>query len=79
MAAVPAVLARLDLFEIDDVVRTTAAAYRDPNVRSLDAIHLATAGVAASVAPLTALVSYDHRLTAAATALGVPTAAPGVS
>ncbi len=30
LAAIPAVLARLDLFEIDDVVRTTAAAYQDP-------------------------------------------------
>jgi len=79
LASAPAVLARLDLFEIDNVVRTTAAAYRDPGLRSLDAIHLATASVAASVADLAALVSYDHRLTEAARGLGLPTAAPGIN
>jgi len=79
LASVPVVLARLDLFEIDDVVRTTAAAYQDPHLRSLDAIHLATASVAASVAPLAALVTYDSRLAEAAASLGMPTAAPGVS
>lgn len=76
LASVPAVLARLDLFEIDDVVRTTAAAYQDPDLRSLDAIHLATASVAASVAPLEALVTYDNRLAEAAKALGLRTASP---
>lgn len=79
LASVPAVLARLDLFDIDDVVRTTAAAYQDPQLRSLDAIHLATASVAASVAPLAALVTYDSRLAEAAASLGIPIAAPGVS
>ena len=79
LASVPAVLARLDLFEIDDVVSTTAAAYQDPQLRSLDAIHLATASVAASVATLAALVTYDSRLAEAAASLGMPIAAPGVS
>jgi predicted nucleic acid-binding protein len=79
LAAIPPVLARLDLFEIDDVVRTTAAAYQDPYLRSVDAIHLATASVAASIATLAALVTYDSRLAEAAAALGIPTAAPGVS
>ena len=79
LASVPAVLARLDLFEIDEVVRTTAAAYQDPQLRSLDAIHLATASVAASVATLAALVTYDSRLAEAAASLGMPIAAPGVS
>jgi predicted nucleic acid-binding protein len=79
LASVPVVLARLDLFEIDDVVRTTAASYQDPHLRSLDAIHLATASVAACVAPLAALVTYDSRLAEAAASLGMPTAAPGVS
>ena len=79
LAAIPAVLARLDLFEMDDGVRTTAAAYQDPYLRSIDAIHLATASVAASIATLAALVTYDSRLAEAAAALGMPTAAPGVS
>jgi predicted nucleic acid-binding protein len=48
-------------------------------LRSLDAIHLATASVAASIATLAALVTYDSRLAEAAAALGIPTAAPGVS
>ncbi|MCX2929327.1 type II toxin-antitoxin system VapC family toxin [Mycobacterium sp. CVI_P3] len=79
LAAVPAVLARLDRFEIDSVVRATAAAFQDPALRSLDAIHLATADVAASVATLTAFVTYDSRLSGAAHALSMPTAAPGTN
>ena len=78
LAAVPAVLARLDRFEVDDVIRTTAAAFQDPGLRTLDAIHLATATVAASVGKLEAIVSYDSRLSDAARALGLPTAAPGL-
>lgn len=77
LAAVPAVLARLDRFEFDAVVRSTAAAYVDPALRSLDAIHLATAQIAAATAPLTAMVTYDGRLGAAAHALGITVAAPG--
>jgi uncharacterized protein len=79
LAAVPAVLARLDRFEIDAVVRTTAAAYQDPALRSLDSIHLATASVAASVATLTAFVTYDSRLAEATRTLGMPTVAPGMN
>jgi predicted nucleic acid-binding protein len=77
LSAVPGVLARLDRFEIDRVIRSTAAAYPDPALRSLDAIHLATAQTAASIAPLTALVTYDSRLGAAAKTLGMTTVAPG--
>lgn len=76
LSAVPSVLARLDRFDIDPVIRATAAAYPEPT-RSLDAIHLATAQVAASTAPLTALVTYDGRLSEAGDALGITTAAPG--
>jgi predicted nucleic acid-binding protein len=77
LSAVPSVLARLDRFDIDPVIRSTAAAYPDPALRSLDAIHLATAQVAASTAPLTALVTYDGRLGDAADALGMTIVAPG--
>lgn len=73
----PSVLARLDRFEIDPVIRATAAAYPDPALPSLDAIHLATAQVAASATPLTALVTYDSRLGDAADALGMTIVAPG--
>lgn len=77
IAAVPALLGRLDRFEIDRVVRDTAAAYQDSSLRSLDAIHLATASVAATVAALTAVVTYDNRLAASAAELGLATASPG--
>lgn len=77
LPAVPAVLARLDRFEIDEVIRSTAAAYPNPALRSLDAIHLATAQIAASAGPLTALVTYDNRLTEAAEALSITVVAPG--
>ncbi|WP_067861562.1 type II toxin-antitoxin system VapC family toxin [Nocardia shimofusensis] len=71
---VPAVLSRLDLVEIDGIVRANAAAVSPATVRSLDAIHLATALELA--ADLTALVAYDKRLGDAATAAGLPWAAP---
>lgn len=77
LPAVPSVLARLDRFEIDAVIRSTAAAYPNPALRSLDAIHLATAQTAGSVAPLTALVTYDNRLKEAAEALSLAVVAPG--
>lgn len=79
LSAVPAVLARLDRFEIDSVIRATAAAYRDPALRSLDAIHLATAHVAGAAAPLTAFVVYDNRLRESADELGLTTVAPGTA
>lgn len=43
-------------------------------LRSLDAIHLATARAIGT--DLQAVLTYDARMTAAATAIGIPTAAP---
>jgi predicted nucleic acid-binding protein len=76
LAAVPAVLARIAVYEIDDLVRTTAAAYPDELIRSLGAIHLATADAVLG-GDLTAFVTYDRRLLASADAPGLPTARPG--
>jgi hypothetical protein len=73
---VPAILARVARYEIDDVVRAAAGAYPDAELRSLDAIHLATAAVIFG-ARLTAFVSYDRRLLSAAAALDLPTQWPG--
>ena len=73
---VPAIVARVARYEVDEVVRAAAAAYSDTALRSLDAIHLAT-GDAVFGTQLTAFVCYDERLRAAATAVGLPTAAPG--
>ena len=55
---------RLFRLEIDATIRATAAAFAEPNLRSLDAIHLATAQVLANEAgaTLTAFVTYDQRL-----------------
>ncbi len=76
LAAIPSVLARIAICEIDESVRSAAAAYNDPLLRSLDAIHLATAQVVLG-GDLKAFVTYDKRLLATADALGVPTARPG--
>lgn len=76
LADVPAIVARVARYEVDEVVRAAAAAYPDPALQSLDAIHLAT-GDAVFGSQLTAFVCYDERLLAAATAVGLPTAAPG--
>lgn len=51
------------------------AALLPPGVRSLDAVHIASAQVVGS--SLTALVSYDRRMLDVARSVGLPTAAPG--
>lgn len=76
VAAVPALLERIGRYEIDELVRRTAAAYSSPDLRSLDAVHLATAH-AVFASTLTSFVSYDKRLLAAAEDLGLPVASPG--
>ena len=78
LPVVPGLLARLYLLEIDATVRATAAAFRDPQLRSLDAIHLATAHLAGSSAdPVEAFVAYDKRLLDAGAASGLLVASPG--
>ena len=78
LAAVPTVLAKLSRVPMDDTVLATAAAYADPMLRTLDAIHLASAQtLVLEGLPLTALVTYDRRLLAAASEVGLATAAPG--
>ncbi|MEQ7124678.1 type II toxin-antitoxin system VapC family toxin [Actinopolymorpha sp. B11F2] len=76
LSAAPAVLSRIALYDLDDLVRATAAAYQDPALRSLDTIHLATAS-AVFGDELTAFVTYDKWLLAAAKSIGLPIAHPG--
>ncbi|SDM78708.1 type II toxin-antitoxin system VapC family toxin [Allokutzneria albata] len=73
-AGVPPVLASLYLVEMDATIRQTAAAYPDPFLRSLDAVHLATADLLSRRpgAELTAFVTYDRRLAEAARGVGLP-------
>jgi len=80
LAAMPNVLAQLNLVEIDRSVRATAAAYVDPLLRALDAIHLATADtLIASGKRISAFVTYDKRLATAADAAGLSVVAPGTA
>lgn len=62
------VLKRLDLVRVNDRVLNAAAVLRPPELRSLDAIHLATAQQLGH--DLTALVTYDDRMITAAKQLG---------
>jgi predicted nucleic acid-binding protein len=61
---------------IDDDVVEGAMNEPDRSIRSLDAIHLATARVLTP--ELDALVTYDDRLIRAATAAGMVTVSPGI-
>jgi len=68
------VLQRLDLVRVNDRVLNAAAVLRPPELRSLDAIHLATAQQLGH--ELTALVTYDDRMVIAAKQLGYRIARP---
>jgi uncharacterized protein len=77
LASVAPTLAQLNRVEINAAVRATAGAYPDPTMRSVDAIHLATAQLLiASGKTITAFVTYDKRLAAAAAQAGLPVASP---
>jgi uncharacterized protein len=69
-------LASFFKWEIDGIVRARAAAYAQPHLRTLDAIHLATAEEMRG--ELTAFLTYDKRLAAAAEAIGLPVECPGL-
>lgn len=75
-AALPAallLLGGLDIFPLDEQVVARAQQLDDPGLRSLDAIHLATA---LEIGEITAFVTYDKRLARAAAAHGLPVLAP---
>jgi predicted nucleic acid-binding protein len=68
------VLARVDLVRVNDRVLNAAGSILPAELRSLDAIHLATAQQLG--ADLARIVTYDDRMTAAAEALGLNVVAP---
>ncbi len=74
MAAAQAVLDSLVIVGLDSRIATRAAGLAPASIRSLDAIHLATALELG--ADLTAFVCYDDRLSAAAAALGLQVKSP---
>lgn len=75
------VLRGIGVVTVSPSVIARAAGYDDPNLRSLDAIHLATAQHVAMATreTLEAFVAYDERLLAAARRIGLPVAAPGAT
>jgi predicted nucleic acid-binding protein len=68
------VLARLELIRINDRILATAGAMLPTDVRSLDAIHLATATMLGP--QLRRIITYDARMATAASALGLVVVAP---
>jgi predicted nucleic acid-binding protein len=69
------VLSRIDLVRINDRVLRAAAVLMPAELRSLDAIHLATAQLLGS--ELHRIVTYDNRMVSAAEALGWRVEQPG--
>jgi uncharacterized protein len=69
------VVDNVDLVPLDRPVQDLACDVGDPSLRSLDALHLASALLLGQ--DLVAFVAYDHRLASAANAAGLPTATPG--
>ena len=67
-------LRRVDLIAIDDRILDSAGTLEPGVLRTLDAIHLATAIAVGD--DLEAIVSYDERMVEAARLLGLATATP---
>ena len=68
------VLSRIALVDLDGPVQRVAAALEPPELRTLDAIHVATA--ISLGGDLGALCAYDARLAAAAATSGIAVVAP---
>lgn len=75
LAEARAVVGDLDLVPLDRAVQDVACDLGDPRLRTLDALHLASALLLGE--GLTALVAYDRRLADAAQAGGLAVTAPG--
>jgi hypothetical protein len=69
----PAVLAVIAHVPVTDAILDRAAHLTDPALRTLDAIHLASAE---AIPDITAMLAYDKRLTEAARAIGLAVASP---
>lgn len=68
------VLSRIELIRVNDRVLGVASTLLPPEMRSLDAIHLATASLLGD--QLGRVVTYDERMADAARALGFGVVAP---
>lgn len=74
LPAADALLGGLALLRVDDGLLDTAGTLGPGVVRSLDAVHLASA---LRLAPLSAILTYDVPMADAARSLGLPVSAPG--
>ncbi len=74
IAAARAALAAFTLRAVDDEILDAAGDIGPSSIRSLDAIHLATALRLATA--LDAIVTYDRRMIEGAVLLGLPVASP---
>jgi uncharacterized protein len=74
LATADKLLAAVITISVRDELLDAAGRLAEPGLRSLDAIHLATAQSLG--AALTGFVTYDRRLLTAADRAGLPTAAP---
>ncbi len=70
---VESVLGSVAVVEVDAAIATEASALRPAALRTLDAIHLATA---LHIGEVEAFVTYDDRLAGAARGLGLPVVRP---
>ncbi len=74
LTAAMQLIAAIDLLELTPSALTFAAALSPPEVRTLDALHIASA---MECADLDAVVTYDHRMAAASAGYGLPVVSPG--
>jgi hypothetical protein len=66
-------LRSVEIIEFDEAIAERAAALGSPALRTLDAIHVATA---LEIGPIDAFVTYDDRLADAARLVGLPVVRP---
>lgn len=71
--AMAALLRQLVWLDVTPAARAVAAVLQPAEIRTLDALHVASAS---ELAPLTALVTYDERTARAAVAYGLRVASP---
>jgi predicted nucleic acid-binding protein len=75
LAEARAVVGDIDLIPLDRAVQDLASDIGHPLLRTLDALHLASAILLSD--ELTAFIAYDQRLTSAAQAAGLAVTTPG--
>ncbi|MEO7229701.1 MAG: type II toxin-antitoxin system VapC family toxin [Candidatus Limnocylindrales bacterium] len=68
-----AVLDRVEVFELDEEIGRRAGGMTPSSIRTLDAIHIATA---LAIPAIDAFVTYDDRQAAAARSAGLPVVRP---